>query len=412
VSDIDVLTFGCRLNLAEGESVRAAAGAAGATDTVIVNSCAVTQEAVRQAEKAVRKAHRDRPEANIVVTGCAAQLEPGRFATMPGVTRVLGNAAKLLPESYIAGRTPMPVADAFADLSRPAPAATFTGRSRAFVQVQAGCDHRCTFCIIPFARGNSRSVPAQAAIDRIAALVDAGAREVVLTGVDLTGYGLPDAPTLGHLVARILREMPALPRLRLSSLDTIEIDPLLVEIIGGEPRVMPHLHLSLQSGDDMILKRMRRRHGRAHAIATVAKLKALRPDIAIGADLIAGFPTETAAMAANSLSLIEECDIVFGHIFPYSPRTGTPAARMPQVEPEVARTRARMLREACAARHAGWLAGLVGSRQRVLMERGGTGHGESFAKVRTPAELSIEAGSIVDLRILATDGDTLLGVPA
>jgi threonylcarbamoyladenosine tRNA methylthiotransferase MtaB len=409
---VEVLTFGCRLNLAEGESVRAAAGAAGATDTVIVNSCAVTQEAVRQAEKAVRKAHRDRPGARILVTGCAAQLEPGRFAALPGVTGVLGNADKLRPASYLAGAAAHPVPDIFADRAAPAPAATFPGRSRAFVQVQAGCDHRCTFCIIPFARGNSRSVPAEAVIDRIAALSDAGAREVVLTGVDLTGYGTADTPTLGALIARILRDVPALPRLRLSSLDTVEIDPLLAEIIVGEARMMPHLHLSLQSGDDMILKRMRRRHGRAHAIATVAALKAKRPDIAIGADLIAGFPTETADMAANSLSLIEECDIVFGHIFPYSPRAGTPAARMPQVEPEVARTRARALRQACAAVQGRWLAGLVGTRQRVLMERGGTGHTESFAKVRTPAETPLPAGAIADLRIVAADGDTLLGIPA
>ncbi|MDB5690103.1 MAG: MiaB-like tRNA modifying protein [Sphingomonas bacterium] len=409
---VEVLTFGCRLNLAEGEAVRAAACAAGAKETVIVNSCAVTQEAVRQAEKAIRKAHRDRPEARIVVTGCAAQLEPGRFTGMPGVSRVLGNADKLRPASYLAGQPAPPVPDVFADMSAPAPAATLSGRSRAFVQVQAGCDHRCTFCIIPFARGNSRSVPATAVVDRIAALVDAGAREVVLTGVDLTGYGTGDAPALGALIARILRDVPSLPRLRLSSLDTVEIDPLLAEVIVGEPRVMPHLHLSLQSGDDMILKRMRRRHGRAHAVATVAKLKAKRPDIAIGADLIAGFPTETTGMAANSLSLIEECDIVFGHIFPYSPRAGTPAARMPQVEPEVARTRARALRQACADRHARWLGGLVGTRQSVLMERGGTGHTESFAKVRMPAEIPFEAGAIADLRIVGTDGDMLLGVPA
>jgi threonylcarbamoyladenosine tRNA methylthiotransferase MtaB len=409
---VEVLTFGCRLNLAEGDSARLAADAAGATDTVIVNSCAVTQEAVRQAEKAVRRAHRDRPGASIVVTGCAAQLEPARFAAMPGVTRVLGNADKLRPESYRSGNVARAVPDAFADISAPSPAVTFAGRSRAFVQVQAGCDHRCTFCIIPFARGNSRAVAAGAVVDRIAALVDSGAREVVLTGVDLTGYATADTPTLGALIARILRDVPALPRLRLSSLDTVEIDPLLGEIIAGEARVMPHLHLSLQSGDDMILKRMRRRHDRAHAIAAVARLKALRPDIAIGADLIAGFPTETADMAANSLSLIEECDIVFGHIFPYSPRAGTPAARMPQIEPEVARIRARTLRAACGDRHARWIAGLVGTRQRVLMERGGSGHAENFARVRLPAEIPFEAGTILDLRIIASDGEALLGVPA
>jgi threonylcarbamoyladenosine tRNA methylthiotransferase MtaB len=276
-------------------------------------------------------------------------------------------------------------------------------------KVQAGCEHRCTFCIIPFARGHGRSVPPEVATRRIAALVDAGAREVVLTGVDLTGYGagLSEPQSLGRLVEHILRDVPGLARLRLSSLDTIEIDPLLAELIAGEPRLMPHLHLSLQSGDDMILKRMRRRHGRDVAVRTVADLKARRPDLAIGADLIAGFPTETAAMAANSLSLIEECDIVFAHVFPFSPREGTPAARMPQVEPEVARERARLLREASAARRSTWLQGLVGTRQRVLMERGGTGHAENFAKVR-PA-MSAAVGEIVDVRIAAVDGDTLLG---
>jgi len=410
MSEIEVLTFGCRLNLAEGESVRAAAGEA--DDLIIVNSCAVTGEAVRQAEKAVRRAHRDRPEARIVVTGCAAQLEPDRFAAMAGVSRVLGNAEKLRPESYRRGSNAH-VADIFADRSVPLPATTFAGRSRAFVQVQAGCEHRCTFCIIPFARGHGRSVPADVAVDRIAALVDSGAREVVLTGVDLTGYGadLAEPLSLGRLVERILRTVPALPRLRLSSIDTVEIDPLLAELISSEPRLMPHLHLSLQSGDDMILKRMRRRHGRDVAIRTVAALKALRPDLTIGADLIAGFPTETAAMAANSLSLIEECDIVFAHVFPFSPRAGTPAARMPQVEPEVARERARTLREASAARRATWLGGLIGTRQRVLMERGGTGHADNFAKVR-PAVAEVEAGAIVDLRIVAVDGDTLVGVAA
>jgi threonylcarbamoyladenosine tRNA methylthiotransferase MtaB len=409
MSGAEMLTFGCRLNLAEGESVRAAAGDAG--DMIIVNSCAVTGEAVRQAEKAVRRAHRERPEARIVVTGCAAQLEPGRFAAMPGVSRVLGNAEKLRPESYRAGSN-AGVADIFADRSAPTPAATFSDRSRAFVQVQAGCEHRCTFCIIPFARGHGRSVPADVAVERIAALVDAGAREVVLTGVDLTGYGadLAAPSSLGQLAERILRAVPGLARLRLSSLDTIEIDPLLADLIGGEPRLMPHLHLSLQSGDDMILKRMRRRHGRDAAIRTVAALKAKRPDLAIGADLIAGFPTESAAMAANSLSLIEECDIVFAHVFPFSPRAGTPAARMPQVEPEVARERARRLREASAARRAAWLCGLVGTRQRVLIERGGTGHAENFAKVRPASPVS--AGAIVDLHIVAVDGDTILGQPA
>jgi threonylcarbamoyladenosine tRNA methylthiotransferase MtaB len=414
MSGVDVLTFGCRLNLAESERIREAAG--DAPDTIVVNSCAVTGEAVRQAEKAVRRAHRERPEARIIVTGCAAQLEPARFAGMAGVTRILGNAEKLRSEHYRAlpgdGPADSRVADIFADRAPPAPATSFTDRSRAFVQVQSGCDHRCTFCIIPFARGHGRSVPADRVIERIAALVDAGAREAVLTGVDLTGYGadLDAGQTLGALAARILRDVPGLPRLRLSSIDTIEIDPLLFDLLAGEPRMMPHLHLSLQSGDDMILKRMKRRHGRAQAIATVQALKARRPDIAIGADLIAGFPTETAAMAGQSLALIDECDIVFAHVFPFSPRAGTPAARMPQVEPEVARQRARALREASAARRAHWLQSLVGSTQNVLTERGGIGHAENFARVRCPSHAAV--GKVSTVRITAVDGDILVGVPA
>jgi threonylcarbamoyladenosine tRNA methylthiotransferase MtaB len=390
-----MVTLGCRLNIAESETMRRLA--AGQDDLVIVNSCAVTSEAVKQTRQAIRRAKRARPEARILVTGCAAEIDPGMFEAMPEVDRVVGNAAKLSPfslappplvPSVVEGRetyrndgaTPLD----FARDERMGDVASSSTRTRAFVAVQNGCDHRCTFCIIPYGRGPSRSVPAGAVIDRIAQLVDGGAQEVVLTGVDVTSYGpdLPGSPRLGLLVERILHYVPALPRLRLSSLDSVEIDGRLEEIITGEPRFMPHLHMSFQAGDDLILKRMKRRHSRAQAIATVQRLKARRPDIAIGADLIAGFPTETEAAARNSLDLLEACDIVMAHIFPYSPRPGTPAARMPQVPPELIRARAARLREAAMRRKRSWLQSLVGSRERVLFEKGGLGHAENFAAVR------------------------------
>ncbi|WP_380874875.1 tRNA (N(6)-L-threonylcarbamoyladenosine(37)-C(2))-methylthiotransferase MtaB [Sphingomonas sp. DBB INV C78] len=427
MSGAELITLGCRLNIAESEAMRVAAG--DAENLVIVNSCAVTAEAVRQAKKAIRRAHRARPDARIVVTGCAAQTEPGTFAAMPEVSRVVGNAEKLNPASFhfpsppptpssqrklgsqeakvgdqpheipafagmthAAERAEIRVSDIFAvRQTTPHMAAAFAEHARAFVEVQNGCDHRCTFCVIPYGRGNSRSLPAGLVIDRIKALVDAGHHEVVLTGVDLTSYGpdLPGSPTLGMLVERILTHVPQLERLRLSSLDSVEIDDRLFEIITGEPRLMPHLHLSLQAGDDMILKRMKRRHSRAQSVAIVERLKAKRPEIAIGADLIAGFPTEDEAMAANTRALIHDCDVVFGHIFPYSPRPGTPAARMPQLDRETIRDRAKTLREVAEARRAAWLDLQMGTVQRVLIERDGeTGHAENFARIqlRHPSE--------------------------
>jgi len=398
---VEVVTLGCRLNAAESEAMRALAG--GEDDLVIVNSCAVTNEAVRQTRQAIRKAKRARPGARVIVTGCAAQIEPETFAAMPEVSRVLGNREKLLSSSFqrklespfssqgkeipaFAGMTDRVRVSDIMGVKETAPhlVTGFAERSRAFVEVQNGCDHRCTFCIIPYGRGNSRSVPAGLVVERIRALVGEGFSEVVLTGVDVTSYGpdLPGAPTLGRLIERILRHVPDLPRLRLSSLDCIEMDERLFELATGEPRFMPHLHMSFQAGDDMVLKRMKRRHSRRDAIETVARLKAKRPEIAIGADLIAGFPTETGEMAENSLRLVEDCDIVMGHIFPFSPKRGTPAARMPQVPPQIAKERARRLREACARRKAGWLEGLVGTRQRVLVEKGGFGHSENFAPVQ------------------------------
>ena len=411
----EVITLGCRLNFAESEAMRGLAR--GEDDLIIVNSCAVTNEAVRQSRQAIRKAKRARPGARILVTGCAAQIEPETFAAMPEVSRVLGNREKF-DLAALLGPERVRVADIM-QVRETAPhlVAGFAERSRAFVEVQNGCDHRCTFCIIPYGRGNSRSVPAGLVVERIRALVGEGFKEVVLTGVDVTSYGpdLPGAPTLGSLIERILAHVPELPRLRLSSLDCIELDERLFELAVHEPRFMPHLHMSFQAGDDLVLKRMKRRHSRRDAVETVARLKAARPEIAIGADLIAGFPTETEAMHENSLRLIAECDIVMGHIFPFSPKQGTPAARMPPVPPPVVKERARRLREACAARRAPWLAGLVGTRQRVLVEKDGFGHAENFAPVRLKPSPSMGRGvegAIVDIQITAVENGALIGVPA
>jgi threonylcarbamoyladenosine tRNA methylthiotransferase MtaB len=431
MSGPELITLGCRLNAAESEAMRLLA--AGEDDLVIVNSCAVTNEAVRQTRQAIRKAKRARPEARVVVTGCAAQIEPKSFAAMPEVAQVIGNREKFDPASFQRRlesrdkRTREPIlteTPAFAGVTgdirvsdimavretAPHLVTGFAERARAFVEVQNGCDHRCTFCIIPYGRGNSRSVPAGLVVDRINALVDEGFREVVLTGVDVTSYGpdLPGAQSLGQLVQRILRHVPALPRLRLSSLDSVEIGERLEEIICHEPRFMPHLHMSFQAGDDMILKRMKRRHSRAEAVETVRRLKAKRPEIAIGADLIAGFPTETDEMAENSLRLIDECDIVMGHIFPFSPKKGTPAARMPQVPPPLVKERARRLREASARRKRLWLEGLLGTRQKVLVERDGVGHAENFAAVR----LHGAAGEIMEARIVGSEDGMLIGAAA
>jgi threonylcarbamoyladenosine tRNA methylthiotransferase MtaB len=393
----EVITLGCRLNIAESEAIRAMLPD---DDLVVINSCAVTEEAVRQTRRAIRRARRERPDARIVVTGCAAEVERDAFAAMPEVSGVVSNLGKLDAETYNGPLVP-------SGLQAPGPAST---HARAFVEVQNGCDHRCTFCIIPYGRGPSRSTPAGAVIERIRRLVDEGTQEVVLTGVDLTSYGDLAGDSLGLLVERILKAVPALPRLRLSSLDPIEIDDRLFALVAGEERLMPHLHLSLQAGDDMILKRMKRRHLRADAIRLVERIKAARPEVAIGADLIAGFPTETEAMFANSLRIVEECGIVFGHIFPYSPRRGTPAARMPQVEPEVVRARARLLREACAERQQRWLDGLIGTHQEVLAELDGrTGHAGNFAKVELSNPVAPRA--VRTTLITTRRGDTLIGSP-
>jgi threonylcarbamoyladenosine tRNA methylthiotransferase MtaB len=419
VSAVEVITLGCRLNFAESEAMRVLAGED--RDLVIVNSCAVTNEAVRQTRQAIRRVKRTRPDARVIVTGCAAQVEPESFAAMPEVSRVIGNREKFEAASFLPTQpavSEIRVSDIM-QVRETAPHLVrgFSERARAFVEVQNGCDHRCTFCIIPYGRGNSRSVPAGLVVERVKALVDQGFQEVVLTGVDVTSYGpdLPGKPSLGLLVERILRHVPQLPRLRLSSIDCIEIDDRLFDLICGEQRVMPHLHLSLQAGDDMVLKRMKRRHRRAQAVALVDRLKARRPQIAIGADLIAGFPTETDAMAANSLALVEDCDIVMGHIFPYSPKSGTPAARMPQIPAGEIKQRARRLREASSRRRTAWLQSQIGTLQRVLVERdSGFGHAETFAAVRAelPETPLSWVGRVAPVLVTALDGDTLIGVPA
>lgn len=366
-----VVTLGCRLNLAESEAIRAMVAGA-ERRTVVVNSCAVTAEAVRQSRRAVRRLRAANPDARLLVTGCAATIHADDFTAMPEVDGVVANAVKL---------------DAAAWQARPAPLpAPATRHTRAFVPVQTGCDHACTFCIIPEGRGKSVSQPVADVLRVVEGHLAAGAREVVLTGVDVTGWGadLPGSPRLGDLVAAILLAFPALPRLRLSSLDGVEIDDLLFELITGEVRVMPHVHLSLQAGHDLTLKRMKRRHTRAEAVALSERLRAARPEIAIGADLIAGFPTEDDAMHAANVAIVADCGIVHGHVFPYSPRPGTPAARMPQVPPPLVRERAAEVRAAVAQTRARWLEGLIGRTREVLAERDGTGHSPEFAPYRLP----------------------------
>ena len=382
---VEVVSLGCRLNLSESERLRGLL--AGAEDLIVVNSCAVTGEAVRQTRQAIRRARRARPGARLVVTGCAAEVERGEIAAMSEVDGLVANDAKLDPRAWNVAASEAPAV---------------RSHTRAYVAVQTGCDHACTFCVIPQGRGASRSMPVAEVLREAERLLAEGSREVVLTGVDLTSWGhdLSDAPRLGDLVAAVLGAFPELPRLRLSSVDGIEIDPLLLELLAGEHRVMPHVHLSLQHGHDLVLKRMKRRHLRADAVALVERLKATRPDIAIGADLIAGFPTEDAAMHAANLSIIHELGIVHGHVFPYSARAGTPAALMPQVAVPTIRARAAELRAEVAAVRAEWLASLLGRALAVLAERDGTGHAPNFARVRlAPGTAPGEIVTIVPTRI-------------
>ncbi len=424
---VEVVTFGCRLNTYETEVIRRDAAAAGlgggnAGDVVIVNTCAVTGEAERQARQTIRRLKRERPEARIVVTGCAAQTNPAGFAAMHEVDRVVGNDAKMRGDTWVEAQRLFAAPDfgvsheekvAVNDIASVRETAAhliegFEGRARAYVQVQNGCDHRCTFCIIPFGRGNSRSVPAGAVVEEVRRLVDNGYREVVLTGVDLTSYGadLPGAPRLGTLVRQILKSVGGLDRLRLSSLDCIEIDPGLMDAFAIEERLMPHLHLSLQAGDDLVLKRMKRRHLRADAIALCRELRRCRPDMVFGADFIAGFPTETEDMFSRTVDLVEECGLTFLHVFPFSPRPGTPAARMPQVARAIVKDRARRLRrhgEAALRRH---LDAEIGQVRRVLAESNEGGHSEHFTPVRFG--WAVEPGTIVEARIAGHDGSRLI----
>ena len=412
---IETLTFGCRLNAYEGEVMKAEAEKAGLDNTIIINTCAVTSEAVRQARQAIRKARRDDPDRRIIVTGCAAQTEARSFGDMPEVDLVIGNADKLKAESYAPIAFGLPLNDKVQvnDIMSVRETAShliegMDGRARAFVQVQNGCDHRCTFCIIPYGRGPSRSVPMGLVVDQIRKLVANGYREVVLTGVDITSYGpdLPGSPTLGKLVQQILRHVPDLPRLRISSIDSIEADPAFYDAIASDRRLMPHLHLSLQSGDDMILKRMKRRHSRTEALEVVARLRALRPEMVFGADIIAGFPTETDEMFENSLSFVTEADLTYLHVFPYSPRPGTPAARMPQVDRHVARARAARLRALGETQFVKLVASRLGQVENVLVEQDGIGRQEQFIPVALSGH---KQGELVPVRIVGTNADGLIG---
>jgi len=407
--------MGCRLNAYESEVMRGHAVAAGLDDAVIVNTCAVTAEAVRQAAQTIRKLRRETPRARIIVTGCAAQIEPERFADMPEVDAVVGNAEKMRADTFRSLKfhdSPRVLVNDIMSVRETAHAMIdgFGSRARAYVQVQNGCDHRCTFCIIPYGRGPSRSVPAGEVVAQVRRLVEAGYLEVVLTGVDMTSYGrdLPGAMTLGMLVRHILRQVPELRRLRLSSIDQVEADAHLMDAIAQEPRLMPHLHLSLQSGDDMILKRMKRRHVRADAIKFCQEARRLRPDMVFGADLIAGFPTESDAMFAGSLGLVEDCGLTFLHVFPYSRRTGTPADRMPQVSGPEIKARAAQLRQKGQSALNRYLQAQVGRDVELLMERNEIGRTPGFAEVKLDKS-GADAGDLVSVRVTRSDGVRLQG---
>ncbi|GAA3845450.1 tRNA (N(6)-L-threonylcarbamoyladenosine(37)-C(2))-methylthiotransferase MtaB [[Pseudomonas] carboxydohydrogena] len=407
---VELVTFGCRLNFAESETMRAEAGRAGVQDAVIVNTCAVTSEAVAQARQTIRRLRREQPSKKIIVAGCAAQTDSQMFAGMPEVDRVLGNDDKMRASAWQDTRRAFDLDDgekvAVADIMAVREMAPHlvdgfhNGQPRAFVQVQNGCDHRCTFCIIPYGRGNSRSVAMGPAVEQVRKLVEGGCPEIVLTGVDITSYGadLPGAPKLGALVKQILKHVPELKRLRLSSIDSVEADRDLLDVIADDERLMPHLHLSLQAGDDLILKRMKRRHSRGDAIAFCDQVRRLRPDTAFGADLIAGFPTETEAMFAQSLALVDDCDLTFLHVFPYSKRPGTPAAKMPQVEGRVVRERAKRLRDAGEAALQRRLASESGKTRHILIESAVQGRTEHFLPV------AIEGGIAGDVRAMTIAG--------
>jgi threonylcarbamoyladenosine tRNA methylthiotransferase MtaB len=414
VSGVDVITFGCRLNIYESEVMKAEAAKAGLNNAVLVNTCAVTGEAVRQARQAIRRLRRENPDARIIVTGCAAQTGAQDFASMPEVDMVLGNEEKLkstsykaLPDFGVSAEEKLRVNDIMSVReTAPQMVRLIDGHVRAFVQVQNGCDHRCTFCIIPYGRGNSRSVPMGAVVHQVRGLAESGYSEVVLTGVDATSYGadLAGSPSLGLLAKTILKQVPEIRRLRLSSIDSIEADQHLLDLIADEPRFMPHLHLSLQHGDNLILKRMKRRHAREDAIEFCANVRRMRPELSFGADLIAGFPTESEEAFANSCSLAQEIGIAHLHVFPFSPREGTPAARMPQLDRALVKERAARLRALGASLYHGHLEAMSGTRQIVLAERGGMAHTENFTLVKTP---DLQPGLYADVAIAGHDGKSL-----
>ena len=408
-----IITFGCRLNAFESEIMRGHAAASGLRQAVIFNTCAVTAEAERQARQAIRRARREHPDAEIIVTGCAAQIDPQRYAAMAEVDRVIGNQEKLEAASFRPGEHGTVAVNDIMAVRETAPHLIqgFEGRARAFVQMQNGCDHRCTFCIIPYGRGNSRSVPLGEITAQARTLVEGGARELVLTGVDLSSYGrdLPGTPGLGQAVRRLLAAVPELPRLRLSSIDPAVVDGDLKRLIAEEPRLMPHIHLSVQAGDDLILKRMKRRHGRADILRLAAELKSLRPDIALGADLIAGFPTESEEMFAGTLNIIEEAGLTWLHVFPYSPRDGTPAARMPQLPRRLIRERAALLRHAGDTAVRRFLDGQVDKVQEILVEKADSGRSAHYATVRLAGA---SPGTVLSARALRRDGQVLIAEAA
>jgi threonylcarbamoyladenosine tRNA methylthiotransferase MtaB len=414
MADPLIITLGCRLNAYESEVMRKNAADAGLSDAIIVNTCAVTAEAVRQATQAIRKLRREHPNARIIVTGCAAQVEPQRFAALAEVDYVIGNAEKVKAHTFARLSTDSSERVQVDDIMSVRETAGhlidgFGSRARAYVQVQNGCDHRCTFCIIPYGRGPSRSVPAGEVVAQIRRLVEGGCREVVLTGVDITAYGadLPGSMTLGALARQVLKHVPELERLRLSSIDQVEADADLMRAIAEEERLMPHLHLSMQAGDDMVLTRMKRRHRRADAVRFCEDVRRVRPDVAFGADLIAGFPTETEEMFANSLSIVDDCDLTYLHVFPFSARKGTPAARMPQVSRAIVKERAASLRAKGAGALSRFLSAQAGSEVEVLIERDGVGRTRQFAEIRLPA--AVAPGALLRARVSGHDGRRLSG---
>ncbi len=409
VKQPQLVTFGCRLNTYESEVMRAHAFEAGLEDAIIFNTCAVTKEAERSARQAIRKARRENPDAKIIVTGCSAQIDPDTYAAMEEVDQIIGNDLKLKADSWGGQNEARVLVNDIMSVTETASHMLegFQERSRAFIQVQNGCDHRCTFCIIPYGRGNSRSVPIGVIVDQVRALVAGGYNEIVMTGVDVTSYGsdLPGKPTFGQMIRRVLNNVSELPRLRLSSLDPVEIDDDMWDLIQSEPRLMPHLHLSLQAGDDMILKRMKRRHLRQDVIDVCSKARKLRPGMSFGADIIAGFPTETDEMFQNTMEIVRECELTFLHVFPYSEREGTPAAKMPQVEPKLRKSRAALLRKLGEQQLLKFMNCQVNKNAQVIVEKGNIGRTEEFAEVQLDKEK--EVGSLVNVYIEKLQGGTL-----